>query len=125
MKSKDFDTDGATNKVLIRHLAGTQLLLEFERIHSVIFGSQIFLLKQLNIAIPIGYSETDIYAFFEKVKQLNREALIDWDCDKYLSYLISKSLILKNDINEIHITNMGVEYLTWIARNGISEDRPL
>ena len=125
LQSKSFLVEGDTNKVLVRHLAGTQLILEFERIHSLIFGSQIFLLKQLNIAIPIGYSETDTYAFFEKVKQIHRDSFTDWDSEKYLTFLISKSLILKNEINEIHITNMGVEYLTWIARNGISDDRPL
>ena len=38
------DTD--TTKVLVRHIAGTQLLLSFEQIHSMIFGSQIVLLQK-------------------------------------------------------------------------------
>lgn len=35
--------------VLVRHLALTQLLLHAEQIYRTIFGSQIALLKQLNI----------------------------------------------------------------------------
>jgi hypothetical protein len=111
--------------VLIRHLAGTKLLLEFEEIHSLIFGSQIHLLKQLNMSIPIGLSEYEVIAHYERVKQLFIDILAEWDSDKYLDFLYSKLLITKNEDNNIHITNLGVEYLTWIIRNGLREDKPL
>jgi len=48
LSERGLNTDGDTVKILIRHLAGTQILLSFEQIHSLIFGSQVFLLKKLN-----------------------------------------------------------------------------
>lgn len=126
LKDKGLEVDGDTNKVLIRHLAGTQLLLEFERIHSHIFGSQIYLLRQLNKAIPNGLAEGDVLLHFENVKKRYSETFFDWTSEIYLTFLYSRILITKaEDTNNIHITNLGVEYLTWITRNGIDDEKAL
>jgi len=126
LEGKGLVIEGDTNKVLIRYLAGTQLLLEFERIHSYIFGSQLFLLKQLNKAIPDGLTENDVMLHYENVKKRFAETFFDWDCEKYLTYLYSRILITKaEETGNIHITNLGVEYLTWITRNGIDDDKAL
>lgn len=126
LNDKGLEIDGDTNKVLIRHLAGTQLLLEFERIHSHIFGSQIYLLRQLNKAIPNGLAESDVLLHFENVKKRYNESFLDWTSEIYLAYLYSRILITKTeDTNNIHITNLGVEYLTWITRNGIDDEKAL
>lgn len=64
LKEKNLDTEGETVRVLLRHLAGTQLILAFERVHSIIFGSQIYLLKELNKSIPEGIPEDEVFAHF-------------------------------------------------------------
>jgi hypothetical protein len=125
LKEKDLEVEDETAKVLLRHLAGTQLLLEFERIHSMIFGSQLFLLRQLNANIPNGVTEVEVFLHFEKVKQQFLESFKNWTAEQYLSYLYSKFLITKDAENNIHLTNLGVEYLIWITRNGLREDKPL
>lgn len=124
LQEKGLNIEGDTNKVLIRHLAGTQLLLEFERIHSNIFGSQIHFLRQLNVSISKGLTNIEVTAHFEKVKQ-TYNVFNEWNSEQYFNYLFSKLLITKNDNNSVHITNMGVEYLTWITRNGINDNKSL
>lgn len=125
LKEKDLEIDSDTSTVLVRHLAGTQLMLEFERIHSVIFGSQIYLLKDLNSSIPDGLLKEEVYAHIERVRQHFSESLANWSNEQYLSFLYSSILIVDGDGNTIHITNMGVEYLIWITRNGFRDNKPL
>ena len=47
-----------------------------------------------------------------------------WSLDQYLGFLLGRSLITTKG-NVYHITNLGVEYLTWMTRNGKGEDKPL
>lgn len=126
LTGKGLVIEGDTDKVLIRHLAGTQLLLAFERIHSYIFGTQLFLLRQLNKSIPYGLTENDVLLHFENIKKRFGDTFLDWNCEKYLTYLYSKALIIRTEeTGNIHITNLGVEYLTWITRAGIDDDKAL
>ncbi len=124
LMAKGLSTEGDTTKILMKHLAGTQLLLAFERIHSSIFGSQIFLLKKLNEVAGQGRTIEFVNDHIEHVKELYPEQLNDWNAEQYLGFLFSQSLITSNE-EQIHITNLGVEYLTWLARNGRREDNPL
>ena len=118
------NTDGDTAKVLIRHLAGTQLLLSFEQIHNLIFGSQIFLLKKLNEVAGQGRPVAFVKGHIDHVKSIYPSAFGEWSYDQYLEFLYSRLLIVRHEY-QIHITNNGVEYLTWVARNGRSENNSL
>lgn len=124
LQDRGLDADGDTAKVLIKHLAATKVLLEFEQIHNLIFGSQIFLLKKLNEVAGQGKPREFVVAHFEHIKALFPGTFLDWDIDQYLGFPISRSLVLVQD-GMYHITNLGVEYLTWIVRNGRREDNPL
>lgn len=116
-------TDDDSSKVLIRILAGTQILLAFERVHGVIFGSQIYLLKKLNEVVGQGHPMHFVDEYIEHVKTTHPE-LADWTSDRYLSFLYSQNLLIRHD-DQLHITNLGVEYLTWMVRNGRRDDNPL
>lgn len=107
---------------MLRHLAGSQLLLTFEKINIAIFGSQIRLLRLLNSSE--GISEEDVSQYYSKVRLQFSEILNSWELGDYLSFLYSSMLIIKQD-NNIYITNLGVEYLVWITKNRIKEDKPL
>lgn len=122
--SRGLVVDGDTNKVLIKHLAGTQILLAFERVHSLIFGSQIYLLKKLNEVVGQGRDLEFVLNHFAHVKGISPNELGDWDAEQYLAYLYSQILI-KRHMDQFHITNFGVEFLTWMARNGRREDKAL
>lgn len=124
LNDRGLDINSETSTVLIRHLAGTQLLLGFERIHSLIFGSQLNLLRELNLIAPEGFTKQEIEEYFENVKDEFPNSFSGWDVKKYLIYLFSNILIVKNE-NKIHITNLGQEYLNWIEENNISDRKPL
>lgn len=124
LKEKGLETEGDTIKVLIKHLAGTRVLLQFEQIHNLIFGSQIFLLKKLNEVVGQGKPFEFVADYFEHVKSLFPEQLGGWSLEQYLAFLIGRSLTTTQG-NIFHITNFGVEYLTWMVRNGKREDNPL
>lgn len=98
------------------------MLLTFEKINIAIFGSQIRLLRLLNSSD--GISEEDVSQYYSKVRQQFSEILNSWELGDYLSFLYSSMLIIKQD-NNIYITNLGVEYLVWITKNRIKEDKPL
>jgi hypothetical protein len=123
MDSRGLDTKGDSVELLIRQLAANQILLEFEQIHSLIFGSQIFLLKKLNEVCGQGKSKVFLDEHFKALQEIFPDALSNWSLDQYLSFLKSRSLILFDGDN-FHITNLGVEYITWIARNGRQENKP-
>ena len=124
LKAKGLSVEGDTAKVLIKHLVGTQLLLAFEKIHSLIFGSQIFLLKKLNEVAGQGRTVEYVNNQIAHVKALYPEQLDNWTSEQYLGFLYSQLLIVRHG-DQIHITNMGVEYLSWMVRNGRREDNPL
>lgn len=125
LEEKGLNIEGETVQVLLRHLAGTQLILAFERVHSVIFGSQIYLLKELNRSIPDGMTEDEVFAHYDRVKQHFKETFNSWNEEQYLAFLYNWFLIIKDDNDNIHITDFGVEYLIWIARDGKNEDKLL
>jgi hypothetical protein len=124
LKGKNLSVDGDSIKVLVKHLAGTQLLLGFEQIHSLIFGSQIFLLKKLNESAGVGKPMTFVERHIFNVRDMFSKNLLSWTDEQYLQFLYDKVLIVRND-EQLHITNHGVEYLTWLVRSGRSENKPL
>ena len=124
LKKKDLETEGDTIKVLIKHLAGTRMFLEFEQFHNLIFGSQIILLKKLNEVGGQGKPSEFVANHFENVKGLFPKQLGNWSLEQYLAFLVGRSLITTKG-NLTHITNLGVEYLTWMVRNGKGEAKPL
>ena len=124
LKGRGLETDGDTIKVLIKHLGAAKILLEFEQIHNLIFGSQIFLLKKLNEVAGQGKPREFVAMHFEQIKSLFPELLGNWSSEQYLAFLLSR-LLITIEGNVFHITNLGVEYLTWMIRNGRREDKPL
>ena len=121
---KGLETEGDTIIVLIKHLAASRILTEFEQIYNLIFGSQIFLLKKLNEVAGQGKSEEYMRDYFERVKKLYTDKLAEWGIEQYLEFLYARALII-NQNGSVHITNLGVEFITWMARNGKSDDKGL
>jgi len=124
LRNRHLDTESDTTKVLVRHLAATQIALEYEQVHGVIFGSQIYLLKKLNEAEPVGLDLAFVERHFAHVQKLFEEQLGDWSMDKYLQFLFDR-VLLRVDGNRYHITVRGNDFLMWIVRMGRSENRAL
>jgi hypothetical protein len=123
LTQRHLDVESDTCRVLIRYLAGTQLLLTFVDIHNLIFGSQIILLKKLNELVEIGMTEDSIKGYINNVMAIYTTSFDNWTNDQYLAFLYIKKLIVRNG-DLIHISHIGKEYLIWIVRNGQSENKP-
>ena len=124
LSAKGLSTEGDSVRVLVKHLAGTQTLLAFERVHSTIFGSQIYLLKKLNQVAGHGRPLSYVTDHIEHVKSMFPEALGEWSAEQYLAFMFSQLLVVRHG-DQFHITNFGVEYLTWVARTGRNEEKSL
>lgn len=124
LTGKGLQTEGDTVTVLIKHLAASRILLGFEQIHNLIFGSQIFLLKKLNEVRGQGVTKYQVEAHFAHVQELFEGELGSWTLGEYLDFLL-RTLLITNKGETYHLTNLGAEYLTWMIRNGRSENRPL
>jgi len=108
LKARGLTNLNDANKALIKSLAGTQLLLEFERVENTIFASQVAALTFLNPRTPTQLS--DIEPFYSAAaskypKLYENKPFHDW-----LSYLIAKTLVRVNE-DGVEITVRGREYL--------------
>lgn len=122
IRGLDCATDSV--KILSRHLAATRIALEFEQVHSVIFGSQIYLLKKLNEYPGVGLNSDFVKKHFIDVQLLFPVDLGNWTLENYLNFLFNRFLIRK-DFDSYRITVRGAEFLMWMVRMGRSESRPL
>ena len=122
--TKSLPVDTETSKVLLKYLAAATLSVQFEQIHSLIFGSQIYLLKKLNEVAGRGRTRDDLQKHFEHVKSLYLESFSDWNLEQYIDFLVGRSLIVEND-GVFHVTNLGNDYLVWITRSNKPENRAL
>lgn len=118
---KNLDYTGDASKILMRHLAATQIGLTFERTYQDIFGSQIKLLKQLNNKIRSGFTKEEIDGYFHNLKTIYGE-FKDWETDNYIQFLLESGLILTKD-DGYGITIRGVEFLLWLIKNSRDEDK--
>ena len=124
LTTRQLSVEGETTKVLIKYLAAAQVGLEFEQIQNLIFGSQIYLLKKLNQVTGQGQSLALIESHFEHVQKMFNDSFADWTLEKYLHFLFERQLIVLQD-GRYHITNLGKEYLVWMARTGRAENNAL
>lgn len=124
LANRHLDTESDTTMVLVRHLAATQIALEFEQVHSVIFGSQLYLLKKLNEAASAGLESTVIDRHFDHVQKMFWDQLGSWSNEDYLRFLFNRVLI-RTDEGRYRITVRGNDFLMWLIRMGRSENRPL
>ena len=124
LTTRQLTVEGETTKVLIKYLAAAQVGLEFEQIQNLIFGSQIYLLKKLNEVTGQGQASAVVEAHFEHVQKMFGDTFADWSLEKYLYFLFERKLIARQDAR-YHITNLGKEYLVWMARAGRAENKSL
>jgi hypothetical protein len=124
LTTRQLVVEGETTKILIKYLAAAQVGLEFEQIQNLIFGSQIFLLKKLNEVTGQGQLPTLVEAHFEHVQSMFPDSFADWSLEKYMYFLFERNLIVHQD-GRYHITNLGKEYLVWMARTGRADNKAL
>lgn len=123
LKDKGLDDSSQAVDVLIRYLATTQLLITFERLYRIIFGSQIFLLKAAN-ENRSGLHDQFVRDHFAHVRRMFVSAFEQWTVENYIHFLLNEQLMLKEG-EFFRITNLGVHFLEWMTRIGAPERKGL
>ena len=124
LNGKGLDGKAEAMDVLIRYLAVAQLVVAFEDIYRVIFGSQIYLLRLVNENRVLGLPEDAVQEHFSQVQRRFAPAFNNLAIDGYLHFLIQSHLLIKSGNNYV-ITNFGVEFLEWVVKIGLQEDKGL
>jgi hypothetical protein len=123
LQSRRLDSTSDTTKILVRYLAKTQLVLACEFIYRLIFGSQIALLKTVNMrggSMP----DADVHQFYQTVSSTYPDVFLADQPEPYLNFLTRQSLIFRQD-GHFLLTDFGREFLVWLAQTGASENKPL
>ena len=106
--------------ILRRHLAVTQIYLQFQQIHASIFGSQVALLRDLNSVVLEGQNQEYIDAWANAI--INREQIEGWTPLQYMAYLQTWNLVLFDENAQTwKISLFGQDYLLWILRENKPE----
>ncbi|QIN30663.1 hypothetical protein [Legionella longbeachae] len=119
--SKSTDDPNKIINDLKNDLADAFFILRCERVYYIIFGSQIRLLKKLQIAIPAGLNQIEINSYIEDLKKSIKE-IGNFDTNQYMFFLLQAGLVLI--VEDVYkITEYGVDFLTWLQRSGYSENK--
>lgn len=109
------------NKIplLIRGLAIAQLVGAFERLYRVLFGSQIIGLRKLNESYKIPVSEAR--EFFETYR-VQYPDFYTSGFEGWLGFMKSQELVRELD-GMLEITDIGQDFLLYITKNRLPEDK--
>ncbi len=123
----DLETRGITAsddkvRVLIRHLAASQLFFGYELVDNVIWGSQIYILENLNVNRQ-GVLKKELKTFYDEAEKNWPLAFSVYPYDAYLSFLKSLGVIIIKENERLLITNYGVEFLGYLTKTGRSNAR--
>lgn len=106
---------------LVHQLAVTGAELAAERVYRGIYGSQIFFLKALNTDGPAPMNQlTD---FYERVRTRHKPRFDSTAMEEYYSFLTRNDLIEMTP-SSASITIAGTEFLSWMAAQRLTEDKP-
>lgn len=120
--SKLEETQDKKIALLVRFLAQLQIEVAFERMHNVIFGSQILGLRRLNESGSATIDEAREF-FNEHAAQPFPELYSDYSFEQWIGYLLAVGLIVQNG-NTIQITDLGRDFLIYLTAHRLTEQKP-
>jgi hypothetical protein len=116
LKQRKIESPSDKERALIRSLASTNIILHFERVHSLIWASQLALLRFLN-ARDDGANVSHAIGFYEMGKKEFPAWYESYQIDQWLGFLESNNLIAKRD-SRIFISIGGREFLKYLIAVG-------
>jgi hypothetical protein len=116
LKERGFADTAAAQKVLVRSLAGTQILLHFENISASIWASQISLLTHLN-SRPAGATLGEVRPFYDNARKQYPAAYQNYQFEPWLAFMESFNLIERRK-GVIFLSKVGREFLKWRIEAG-------
>ena len=108
------------NQLLLKYSEALYVILRFERIYNLIFGSQIKLLNHLNSSIK---ETTESISFFYKEAVEVNPNLKEYPYKNYLAFLESEGLIIIGKENSIQISAFGRDLLKYMIDSGLSDKK--
>lgn len=98
------------------------LLKNFERIYSIIFGSQIRILQRLNYTITENIEDLKLY--YENAVKYYPETYKNYNFIDYLKFLTTNKLVNYTEgDNSLTITNFGQDFLRYITESNLSLEK--
>ena len=108
--------------MLIRNFAQARLEANFAFIYTLIFGSQIRGLIELEARRKV--QNTEALAFNKDVERQNSAAYAGYGFPGWLGFLRNQALVTQIG-DEIHITPLGDDFLLWLRTTKLSIDKSL
>jgi hypothetical protein len=127
LKKHGLSAESASEKVLLRHLAGTQVALHFEKAYANIYRSQLDALRWLN-AQTEGVTAAKLRPFFDQAVKAWPLIYQTTDFRSWLGFLAARGLITESaesvaagdqaDPFGLEITVLGREFLGFLVNGG-------
>jgi hypothetical protein len=111
-----------TVELLIHHLALTQATARAEFVYRTIFGSQIALLKSMNVHGGRA-PRIALEAIYDVAKANFPDLYSKYSLKSWIEFLVAQELISTADHEDFAHTTDGKEFLKWLTDNGIREDK--
>lgn len=116
LKQRKIESPQDREKVLIRFLASANMMLHFERVQSLIWASQLALLRFLN-ARAEGADISEATVFYELGKKQFPTSYENYPIERWLGFLQAFNLIARHD-SRIFISVAGREFLKYMVALG-------
>ena len=111
-------TDTETIEVLIRHLAGTQIELNFNETYYYIWESQLELLQYLNSSLGSSAEELKVFYHSAASRSTNPVEFIESRTfEQYLQFLTSRGLVTEL-AGSYFISQLGRDFLIFLTAKG-------
>ncbi|HXX22034.1 MAG TPA: hypothetical protein VEO19_02660 [Terriglobia bacterium] len=104
-------------RVLVRYLAASQLVLRFESVYQSIWGSQLRALQQLNESTPHGVPLAGLEPWYELGKAFEPAWYASYTFEQWYGFMESIPLVV-NQAGTVHISVMGREFLKYLVDCG-------
>lgn len=124
IEKHNLKADDKTVELLVRNLAMEQIKVLFLEIYSVIYGSQMRLMRAILEQPGHRVSKSDIDRHVQVVKEQfpNLFKNSGWGTAHYLGYLLAMNLI-GEEKGDVYITPCGTEFLAWVLKSGRTENK--
>ena len=103
-------------------MAVVQAVAAAEKAYRLIFGSQLLLLRALNVGGP--KTDSDIRPFYERAKKKNPKFYGAYPYEDWRDFLLDQMLIVHDENLDVYgINRNGRGFLGWITNQGLSEEK--
>jgi hypothetical protein len=118
LKDRKIEAAPDREKALVRSLASTNLILHFERVHGLIWASQLTSLRYLNPRDE-GADRSELVPIYDAAKADYPERYENYPFERWLGFLKDANLIRERD-SRVFITVQGREFLKYLIASGKS-----